>query len=545
MRRVLAKIPWSYYVLVAFRFFFVCGTGYIHPDEFFQSPEISAQDILNLRAYRPWEFTDSSGPLRSIAPIWFNSGFCFWILKIFRVDFRGHALLYAPRILLCTLSFTLDATILVLCKWANIPSTSRVLALASSWVLLVFHCRTFSNTLESLILCWCFYVAFVTPSNSARWDVVFGVLLAFGIFVRFTFSTLCVSVVSYRLCRSYASLEMQRDALCAFIMKASPIILGFLLGVAMMVAIDTHYFREAPQRNFFGSLVLCPWNAFDYNRKSRNLKEHGIHPRFTHCLCNMPLLFGPMLVSGLASALFFGDTTKVKLKSRASTLRIVCAATVATQLAVLSLAPHQEPRFLLPLLLPIVILFGDHAFPGSRHRISTRAVAWIAFNFSLAIFFGFVHQGGIVPSLAHLSWEISRVSQSGTPVAAVVYHQTYMPPWHLLARDASDSLALVDTEAVSDDVTLCDYVAASLKDPRISPCSVGKSLIYAVGPAGDRGVLDGCFRRHNEKTRCFGPHFSGEVPASSVLGVVSGLCVGIYEVSPGDINPACVANFSQ
>ncbi|CAJ0766996.1 22772_t:CDS:2 [Entrophospora sp. SA101] len=30
--------------------------GYIHPDEFFQSPEIMGEDIFGYEVFRPWEF---------------------------------------------------------------------------------------------------------------------------------------------------------------------------------------------------------------------------------------------------------------------------------------------------------------------------------------------------------------------------------------------------------------------------------------------------------------------------------------------------------
>jgi hypothetical protein len=32
------------------------GSGYIHPDEHFQSVEIASRDIHNITAFTPWEF---------------------------------------------------------------------------------------------------------------------------------------------------------------------------------------------------------------------------------------------------------------------------------------------------------------------------------------------------------------------------------------------------------------------------------------------------------------------------------------------------------
>jgi hypothetical protein len=32
------------------------GSGYVHPDEHFQSSEIAARDVLHVTAFTPWEF---------------------------------------------------------------------------------------------------------------------------------------------------------------------------------------------------------------------------------------------------------------------------------------------------------------------------------------------------------------------------------------------------------------------------------------------------------------------------------------------------------
>lgn len=55
----------------------------------------------------------------------------------------------------------------------------------------------------------------------------------------------------------------------------------------------------------------------------------------------------------------------------------------------------------------------------------------LVFNATLCVVFGFLHQGGVVPSLLHLHGLMySQPSLNGT---AVVYWKTYMPPRHLLA----------------------------------------------------------------------------------------------------------------
>ncbi|VDQ10216.1 unnamed protein product, partial [Trichobilharzia regenti] len=59
-----------YVVLLCLRFIFVFDlqSGYLHPDEYFQSIEIAAGDVYNLKVMRTWEFkVNNMGPVRSVA----------------------------------------------------------------------------------------------------------------------------------------------------------------------------------------------------------------------------------------------------------------------------------------------------------------------------------------------------------------------------------------------------------------------------------------------------------------------------------------------
>jgi phosphatidylinositol glycan class Z len=54
-----------YAFLLLLRLAFALGPGYVHPDEFFQSPEISAQHVFNIQTFTPWEYQPER-PCRSI-----------------------------------------------------------------------------------------------------------------------------------------------------------------------------------------------------------------------------------------------------------------------------------------------------------------------------------------------------------------------------------------------------------------------------------------------------------------------------------------------
>lgn len=121
----------------------------------------------------------------------------------------------------------------------------------------------------------------------------------------------------------------------------------------------------------WSGLVLTPLNLIRYNADLSNLALHGLHPWYLHLTVNMLLLFGPLypywivrnLIVGGMERLFFGPIVLLPLLG-------------------LSMKPHQEPRILLPLALPLILQVSRHL--RSRLILS----AWILFNSVTLIMFG-------------------------------------------------------------------------------------------------------------------------------------------------------------
>lgn len=189
----------------------------------------------------------------------------------------------------------------------------------------------------------------------------------------------------------------------------------------------------------------------------------------THCLVNLPMLYGPLAplcylntVQGLWGAvpqleLGLGLTrgTLGKEKTHAasdvvamdippSALYPAYRGIIITGLIVLSCAPHQEPIFLLALSVPLTLLHRDGPRRGLLQQRPRRRAAlllfWIVFNYTAALFFGVLHQGGVVPYLLALAGghgDLATMTAvgSGTPPRAIVVHHTYIPLTFLL-RDA-------------------------------------------------------------------------------------------------------------
>lgn len=126
--------------------------------------------------------------------------------------------------------------------------------------------------------------------------------------------------------------------------------------------------------------------------------------------------------------------------------------------ALLSWFPHQEPRFLIPILMPLVYLHGMTILPEADHTLIeasktqihggkklnqpsfTLLKLWFFINTLLVIFYGFLHQGGVFQATSYLYKDLKT-----TPLS-VKYHivTTYMYslPESFLMQLPSDRLLM-------------------------------------------------------------------------------------------------------
>ena len=97
----------------------------------------------------------------------------------------------------------------------------------------------------------------------------------------------------------------------------------------------------------------------------------------------------------------------------------------------LSTFPHQEPRFLLPLIFPLILFIIPILLRQNLHRFVFPV--WFVFNILISIFYGHLHQGGLLPALRHVhdSPNFSSPVIDTNKKIVVTYH-TYMPPGYLV-----------------------------------------------------------------------------------------------------------------
>ncbi|XP_072264288.1 GPI mannosyltransferase 4 isoform X2 [Pyxicephalus adspersus] len=143
--------------------------GYLHPDEFFQSPEVMAGDILDLDTNRPWEFLPVF-PCRTVLIPLLTSGTAFWIVGILHqmglqtVFNYSYILLVLPRLFITVLSFLLDYTVYRVASVCALNPWKALLLLSASHVTLVFYTRTISNAIEGALFFGCLHQAGIIPS---------------------------------------------------------------------------------------------------------------------------------------------------------------------------------------------------------------------------------------------------------------------------------------------------------------------------------------------------------------------------------------------
>ena len=96
----------------------------------------------------------------------------------------------------------------------------------------------------------------------------------------------------------------------------------------------------------------------------------------------------------------------------------------------LSLIPHQEARFLLPLL---PLLLSHLRLPNSRPNTHYWLAAWVSFNVAFGVLMGTYHQGAVIPGQIWLGHR-EMTDDGQTTMKEVFWWRTYPPPVYLLGR---------------------------------------------------------------------------------------------------------------
>lgn len=126
--------------------------------------------------------------------------------------------------------------------------------------------------------------------------------------------------------------------------------------------------------------------------------------------------------------------TFTKAKAMLLNSRLMSAATGTLML---SLIPHQEPRFLLPCIPLLLTCVRLPAAPDWRRYFW---ISWIIFNALLGILMGVYHQGGIVPAQIAIP-SLMETRNTSILQVEVFWWKTYPPPTYLLGAPGINAIS--------------------------------------------------------------------------------------------------------
>ncbi|KAJ5179578.1 GPI mannosyltransferase 4 [Penicillium capsulatum] len=421
----------TYLLLLVIRVYFALSPSYLHPDENFQGPEVFAGRIFGYPSQLPWEFT-SDRPIRSVFPLWPTYELPMSLLKWFYVEIGSgnpppQLAYYALRAGMFLLSFVLE-------DWAIyelVPSPQHrraaVVLVASSYVTWTYQTHTFSNSLETLLVAWGLVLIRRIVENKKHSSFFSYAVLSFvavaGVFNRITFPAFLL----------FPGLQLLPH------FQRKPVSLVALVGFGALFAwiailIDTSFYRPAASLwDVLRHPIITPLNNVLYNSDASNLATHGLHPHYQHFVANLLQLLGPAYIAMILS-LFSWPIVPTWMRNTRT-----LSAFSATVL--LSIFPHQEPRFLIPcvpLLLSCVRM----------HRSRVFLAIWIVFNAFMGFLMGVYHQGGVVPAQLAMPDIIStNAAAQGIKThseATVFWWKTYSPPRWLLGPGQDNQISTVD-----------------------------------------------------------------------------------------------------
>ncbi|XP_059158764.1 GPI mannosyltransferase 4-like [Physella acuta] len=584
--------------------------GYIHPDEFFQSSEIVAGDILKVKHSRAWEFNESF-PVRSIVFPYLVISPSMYLLRWLNSTGAASLQLSAVKVVTATRlpqAFLSVIGYLATGKLASVFGIDKYFStvlFCSSYVCWTYLTRTFSNSVEAALFAVVLLLVlpgfsscktdsdqlekksqkkkteisdkeqdedkdpsstrkptdndisdtaehdnredtdesddkikdsddvklisnvdknlpYVNNDGSTFISFLLGVVVVAGFFNRPTFLVFVLIPMLFWIRQVFATNRFFSHLFC--------LIIGSLSAFSFFVGADTFYFNPKFTKTllsimdhlvsgqysansviesvqvFTSSLVVTPWNFIKYNTDSSNLAEHGIHSRFTHFFVNLPLLAGPLyLVFVISCVLEMLKLTQNQRPKGRNTLWLVLM--VLVPVLCLSVFPHQEPRFLIPILPVLVVMGARMLSKGVPGRLSFIAL-WIFFNLLLTVVYGYMHQAALIPALSIYQQKLSSIKSSLGEHHAIFY-KTYPPPRHLLLLDSSNTQVSIHDLAGAP----VNKLLAKIKEEK-KICTKSKSncYVYIFLPSPVMPQIQNHLSGYKVSTSSICPHLSIEAP---------------------------------
>ncbi|KAM3965996.1 phosphatidylinositol glycan anchor biosynthesis class B [Aphomia sociella] len=344
---------------------FLVQTWYV-PDEYWQTLEVAHKHAFGYGALT-WEWQ------RGIRSYLYPSVIAalYTLLKLTGLDYP-QVVVYLPRILQAVISTAADYSFY---KWTG--RKWGLFLVLTSWFWFYTSGRTLLQTLETALVAiglslFPFKAGkmgyYEKENNKWIW------LACLSVFVRPTSAPLWVVLGGYNL------LTTNQGRLKLLLRTYLPIAL--ITGGAL-VGLDSY---------FYGSLIITPWEFFRFNFLHDVASFYGQHPWYWYLTHGLPAVLGVNLVPVLASVY------TILRRPKENKIGVLLLIATALYIAVYSVVPHKEFRFVLPLLPIFLYLAQDVIAPWSRKakkwQLYLAASTILLGNAIPAAYFGTVHQAG-------------------------------------------------------------------------------------------------------------------------------------------------------
>lgn len=362
---------WLLSVLVRFGSALVSGT-FFSPDEYWQCGEVAHALVFGYGALT-WEWHAAIRPVLPLLPF----ALLYALLKALQLDLP-HILARSPLVLQALFASWGDVAMHRTARRLADPRTARWLLALQLSSHFMFYCivRPFSNSLETVLVqlslsVWPWSIA--APSGAHLPLALLYAALAVAVrpTAALVFVPLALDLV--RHCATPVAL------VCRYMLPVG----GLVMGASLLL--DRIYYGE-------WLCTLCRFVRF--NATPGLAARYGTQPWHWYATGALPALLGPFLPLSLFGMLFYAPP--------------IVPITVLFFALVLSLNPHKEFRFLLP-ILPLMLFAAALTVARIRFRWPTFSrfllPLLLASSLSAGLYLATLHQRGPITLMAHLARE--------------------------------------------------------------------------------------------------------------------------------------------
>lgn len=343
---------------------FLVQTSFV-PDEYWQSLEVSHRMVFNY-GYLTWEWKER---IRGFTyPLLF--ALIYKILQLINLD-SVHLLIWLPRITQALLAAFADVKFFFFIRTLENRdvATWTFFCHLCSWFSWYCCTRTLTNSMETTITCLALFY-FPLPGSKTHSSKKYLTLVALAVIVRPTALIVWLPLLMYHFWR-------EDDKIRLITHKFIPI---GAVTVAVSAVVDCIFYEK---------WTLVQFNFLKFNIFYSVADFYGSHPWHWYFTQGFAVVIGPHLPLFLHGCTLAFKRYKILL------------AAVFWTLAVYSLLPHKEFRFIYP-VLPFCMVFCGISLANLKAWRQAAAFFLLVSNLLAALYTGLIHQRGTLDVMSHL-----------------------------------------------------------------------------------------------------------------------------------------------